>query len=156
MNAFEPIRGSVSKKELKEIVWDEWIALVRRSPGMQCNSGKQEGSVLQGSDSMAPSVQPHDAWEAWVAEQTTITQQIDFIIIKTVEQYVIPKLLSNELDLQVFDPHSPGLDIKVWEVRSACTTAHIFSSWFTPCFGAHGSCFHDITSHGHHSGKPET
>lgn len=85
MNAFEPIRGSVSKKELKEIVWDEWIALVRRSPGMQCNSGKQEGSVLQGSGSVAPAFQPTDAWEAWVAEQTTITQQIDFIIIKTVE-----------------------------------------------------------------------
>ena len=108
MSAFEPLRGTVSKKDLKALVWEEWIALVRRSPGMQGHGGKQEGSVGQGSGSVAPAFQPTNAWEAWVAEQTTITRQIDFIVIKAVEKYVIPKLLSKELDLQAFGHETPG------------------------------------------------
>ena len=153
MSAFEPLRGTLSKKDLKALVWEEWIALVRRSPGMQGHGGKQEGSVGQGSGSVAPAFQPTNAWEAWVAEQTTITRQIDFIVIKAVEKYVIPKLLSKELDLQAFGHKTPERDIRVWEVRGACATARLFSSWFTACTGARGSCFHDITSRDHHAGK---
>ena len=153
MGVFEHLRGTVSKKDLKALVWEEWIALVRRSPGMQGHGGKQEGSVGQGSGSVAPAFQPTNAWEAWVAEQTTITRQIDFIVIKAVERYVIPKLQSEELDLQAFEHETPERDIGVWEVRGACATARLFSSWFTACTGARGSCFHDITSRDPHAGK---